>query len=549
MNYGLSEVQYIVIFGGVMSGLGKGIIASSLSHLLANSGKKVSVVKIDPYLNYDAGTMNPYQHGEVFVLDDGSESDLDLGNYERFLDQDLTGDSNITTGKVYKEVIEKERRGDYLGSTVQIIPHITNEIKERIRKVGKSGSDITVIEVGGTVGDIESMPFLEAMRQLHREEGESKVIFGLVTLIPEIGSSMEQKTKPTQHSVSSLRSLGIVPDLIFARSKKPLQNETRRKISLFTDVPESGIISVTDADSIYFIPGMLYRQGILDYISRKLSTGKLVYVDKWNKFTENLANPGESVKIAIVGKYTELSDAYISHREAFTHVTGNNGVAVEIKWVDSDLLKKTTEPLSDVNGILVPGGFGYRGIEGKVIAARYARENGIPFLGICLGFQVAVIEIARDVLGLEKANSAEFDANTPDPVIDLLPEQEGVVSKGATMRLGLKNVILKENSQASRIYGGAKVVQERHRHRYEVNPRYIRRLEDNGVIFSGCDEEGIRMEFLELNDRQNFIASQYHCEFKSRPLSPSRPHESLVMSALAHAKGKEGKLSKKYSTA
>ncbi len=542
-------MQYIVIFGGVMSGLGKGIITSSLSHLLVNSGKRVSVVKIDPYLNYDAGTMNPYQHGEVFVLNDGNESDLDLGNYERFLDLDLGEENNITTGKVYKEVIEKERRGDYLGSTVQIIPHITNEIKRRIRKAGKAGTEITVIEVGGTVGDIESMPFLEALRQLRREEGDSNVMFGLVTLIPEIGRGMEQKTKPTQHSVSSLRSLGIVPDMIFARSQNQLEVDTRKKISLFTDVPEEGIYSVTDSESIYFVPEMLHGQGILDYVSWKLDLGGLMYRDIWKEFRENLANPSERVKVAIVGKYTALTDAYISHREALTHVTGKNGIAVDIKWVDSDKLKESVEVLSDVSGIIVPGGFGYRGVEGKVIAARYARENSVPFLGICLGFQVAVIEFARDVLGLKEANSSEFNENTPDPVIDLLPEQEGLDSLGGTMRLGLKNVILNEGSEAFEIYGGSKVIQERHRHRYEVNQKYISRLEENGMIFSGYDEEGVRMEFLELKDRKNFIASQYHCEFKSRPLSPSILHERLVMNALKYKKEREGETSRKYSIA
>ncbi len=543
MHHGLCEVQYIVIFGGVMSGLGKGIITSSLSHLLANSGKKVSVVKIDPYLNYDAGTMNPYQHGEVFVLEDGNESDLDLGNYERFLDQSLTGDNNITTGKVYKEVIEKERRGDYLGSTVQIIPHVTNEIKRRIRKAGLDSTEITIIEVGGTVGDIESMPFLEAIRQMRHEEGDGKVLFGLVTLVPEIGGNLEQKTKPTQHSVSTLRSLGIIPDMIFARSNNPLSPDTRKKISLFTDVQEKGIISVTNAKSIYSVPEMIYRQGILDYVAGKLQFQNLVFNDKWSMFRKNVANPAESVKIAVVGKYTELEDAYMSHSEAFSHVTGNTGIAVKTKWVHSDTLKENTDTLKDVDGILVPGGFGYRGVEGKVIAAKYARENRVPYLGICLGFQTAVIEFARNVLALHSANSSEFDRKTPDPVIDLLPEQEGVVSKGGTMRLGEKNVIVKENTLAYRIYG-SKVIQERHRHRFEVNPRYIKRFEENGVVFSGCDEEGVRMEILELTDRDNFIASQYHSEFKSRPLAPSRLHKHLVESSLAFKKEQEVKVSR-----
>jgi CTP synthase len=524
-------MRYIAITGGVISGLGKGTITSSLSHLLVNSGFRVTAVKIDPYLNYDAGTMNPYQHGEVFVLDDGSEVDLDLGNYERFIDKSLTGDNNITTGKIYKEVIEKERRGEFLGNTVQIIPNVTNEIKRKIRKVAlKDNNDIVLIEVGGTVGDIESMPFLEALREMKREEGENNFMFCHVTLIPEIGSSMEQKTKPTQHSVSALRSIGIQPDIIFARSKFPLSVESRKKISLFTDVPEEGVISINDVPNVYFLPGIMYQQGIVSFIVTRLKMQNGSFHDVWEEMKKNLEYPRDNVKIALVGKYTELKDAYMSHKEAFIHVTGKTGIGVEIKWINSDSLKTSTDSLKEVSGILVPGGFGYRGVEGKIEAIRYARENRMPFLGICLGFQAAVIEFSRNVLGLKNANSSEFHPETNDPVIDLLPEQEGIKDLGGTMRLGAKKVIINSDTLASRIYGKNEIY-ERHRHRYEVNPKYIGRLEEAGIVFSGRDEEGIRMEILELADRENFIATQYHSEFKSRPLSPSPVHVHLVLSA------------------
>ncbi|MCL4314130.1 MAG: CTP synthase (glutamine hydrolyzing) [Candidatus Thermoplasmatota archaeon] len=527
-------MKFIAITGGVISGLGKGTITSSLSHLLVNSGLRTTAVKIDPYLNYDAGTMNPYQHGEVFVMDDGSEVDLDLGNYERFMNLDLSGMNNITTGKIYKYVIEKERKGEYLGSTVQIIPHVTNEIKGWLRKVaGEWNADITLIEVGGTVGDIESMPFLEALRQMRRD-GDT-VLFGHVTLVPEIGSSMEQKTKPTQHSVNTLRSIGIQPEIIFARLKGKLSSESRKKISLFTDVPEDGIIGVSDVQNPYFLPDIMKRQGVLDYIFEKLQFRGYRYSDVWKTFRENLLNPRESVRIAIVGKYIELSDAYISHREAFTHVTGKHGIGVEMVWINSDDLKKSTSVLNTVDGILVPGGFGYRGVEGKIEAIRFARENSVPFLGICLGFQTAVIEFARNVLGLRGANSTEFDPETPSPVIDLLPEQKGIDQMGGTMRLGALPVSIKQDTIAEGIYG-TREISERHRHRYEVNPNFIEKLESHGMRFSGTDSEGIRMEILELSDRENFIATQYHSEFKSRPLNPSKVHEYLVLKAFEHGR-------------
>ncbi len=532
-------MHYIVITGGVISGLGKGTITSSISHILKESGLKVTSIKIDPYINYDAGTMNPYQHGEVFVLDDGSEVDLDLGNYERFLDINLSGENNITTGKVYKEVIERERHGDYLGKTVQIIPHITDEIKRRIRDVARtSKADIVTIEVGGTVGDIESMPFLEALRQLKRDE--NNVIFGHVTLVPEIGPTGEQKTKPTQHSVKSLREIGIQPDIIFARSKKPLTEDTKKRISLFTDVPEDGIISTYDVENVYFLPEIAVSEGVLDYISKMLGV-QINYKNNWTEYIENIKHPSSYVTIGIVGKYVDMQDAYISHKEAFSHVTGKTGISVKIKWIDSEKLKNDTSLLNDVDGILIPGGFGYRGVEGKIIATRYALENSVPFLGICLGFQVAVIEIARDILHLEGANSTEFEPNTGYPVIDILPEQKGIKDMGGTMRLGSKKVLIRDGTLAKRIYGENEIY-ERHRHRYEVNPEYIKMIEDAGFRFSGTDDSGIRMEILEKDNDDKFIATQYHSEFKSRPLNPSKVHEHLVKQALAYKRTRENKL-------
>ncbi len=524
-------MHYIVITGGVISGLGKGTITSSLSYLLKNSGFKVTNIKIDPYLNYDAGTMSPYQHGEVFVLSDGGEVDLDLGNYERFLDTNLTSDNNITTGKIYKEVIEKERHGDYLGSTVQIIPHITNEIKAKIRKAAE-GYDIALIEVGGTVGDIESMPFLEALRQMR---ADNQMIFGHVTLVPDAGN--EQKTKPTQHSVKELREIGIQPDILFCRSVNPLNEEARKKISLFTDVPEKGIISSYNVKNVYLVPQILREQGIIEYIRDlfKFDDHELNYT--FDKFTYNILHPSSAVKVGLIGKYVEMEDAYISHKEAFSHVTGNTGIAVNIEWINSDDLLKSTEKLKDLDGILIPGGFGYRGVEGKIIAAKYARENNIPYLGICLGFQSSVIEIARSLLHLNDANSTEFEPETKDPVIEILPEQKGIKDLGGTMRLGSKKVLLKDNSIAYEIYGKHEI-SERHRHRFEVNPDYISRLESAGAIFTGTDEDGIRMEVLELKGHDNYIATQYHAEFQSRPLNPSKVHLYFIKKSLEYRKNR-----------
>lgn len=493
-------------------------------------------MKIDPYLNYDAGTMNPYQHGEVFVLEDGNEVDLDLGNYERFLNCDLHENNNITTGKIYQEVIQKERQGKYLGSTVQIIPHITNEIKRRIRLVAKDDNcDILLIEVGGTVGDIESMPFLEALRELNREDGPNSVLFCHVTLIPEMGANKEQKTKPTQHSVNELRGIGIQPDLVFCRLKGRLTAESRKKISLFTDVPEAGVIGVPDAKDVHFVPAMMKKTGVVEYIENYFSLPSGNFVDPWVDYRKKLENLDTSVRIAIVGKYINLTDAYISHKEAFSHVTGNTGIGVDIEWVDSDEVLNNPQILSRMHGILVPGGFGYRGVEGKIAAVKFARENRVPYLGICLGFQAAVIEFSRNVLGLKDANSTEFDSKTPDPVIDLLPEQVDVKDMGGTMRLGGKKVNVLEDTLAYSIYGKSEIV-ERHRHRFEVNPEYIDRMKEHGLNFSGLDTEGIRMEIAEFAGRTDFIATQYHAEFKSRPLTPSKVHRHLVLEALAYSK-------------
>ncbi len=526
-------MRYVIITGGVLSGIGKGTIASSICYLLKNSGLKVTALKIDPYLNYDAGTMNPYQHGEVFVLDDGSEVDLDLGNYERYLDKSLTGDNNLTTGKIYKEVIERERRGEYLGNTVQIIPHITNEIKRRIKKVAASDDlDVVVIEVGGTVGDIESMPFLEAVRQLRREEF-GKVLVGHVTLIPSVGSNEELKTKPTQHSVKTLREIGIQPDIILGRSPRKLDAESRRRIALFTDVPEESVISVHDVSNVYLIPEIMEKQGVVRIIKKSLGIESGPFTDIWGEYRKNIMNPRAEVTIAVVGKYTELHDAYFSHKEAFTHVAGETGINTKLRWIDSDSLSVDPSPLEGVQGILIPGGFGYRGVEGKIIATKKSREEKIPFLGICLGFQISVIEYARNVLGLKKANSSEFDSSTPDPVIDILPEQKAVKDLGGTMRLGSKRVRIFDNTLAMGLYKSPEIF-ERHRHRYEVNPLYKDRLEKAGMVFSGVDNEGTRMEIAELPDRDNFIASQYHSEFKSRPLNPSKLHLHLVKKALEY---------------
>lgn len=535
-------MKYIFVTGGVLSGLGKGITASSVGRLLKSKGLKVTAIKIDPYLNIDAGTMNPFEHGEVFVLDDGGEVDLDLGNYERFLDVNLTSSHNITTGKVYRAVIEKERTGEYLGKTVQIIPHITNEIKSEIRGVAEAtGADVCIVELGGTVGDIESMPFLEAVRQMNTELGRGEnCMFMHTTLVPVLGTVGEQKTKPTQHSVKELRSIGIQPDVIVARAKQPLEYSIKRKISLFCDVPLEAVVSAPDARSIYEVPLILDEQGFTEFMMRRMKLeAKQEDLTDWREFLDKILNPSRSVRIACVGKYTHLADSYISHLEAFHHAGAMKDAKVELVFVDSEVVQESgiTDDLAKADGILIPGGFGNRGILGKMLAARFARETKVPFLGVCLGFQIATIEIARDVIGLEGAHSSEFDPETCDPVVDLLPEQRDVKKKGATMRLGAQPVVVSEGSKAFELYGKS-LIMERHRHRYEVNPKYIERMEDSGWKFTGKSPDGLRMEIGELQGHPYFVASQFHPEFKSRPFSPSPLHLGLVKAAIERKFGR-----------
>lgn len=526
-------MKYVIVTGGVLSGLGKGITTSSIGLNLKARGLAVTAIKVDPYLNVDAGTMNPFQHGEVFVMEDGGEVDLDLGNYERFLDVELTREHNITTGKAYLSVIEKERHGDYLGGTVQIIPHITDEIKTMITTVAESaGVDVCLVEIGGTVGDIESMPFLEAVRQLSIDVGKASCVFVHTTLVPILPVVGEPKTKPTQHSVKELRAVGIQPNAIVARAPVRLDEDVRRKISLFCDVPVEGVVSVPDAGSIYEVPLILDRAGLSDYLLNRLALdGTQRDLKAWRAFVDRIHDPQDEVEIALVGKYTHLKDSYISHVEAFTHAGAKAGVQVNLRWVESiDIERKGVEILDGVHGVLVPGGFGERGIEGKIQAIQFAREGGIPFQGVCLGFQLATVEFARHVLGLEGANSSEFDPKTPHPVVDLLPEQRSVKDMGATMRLGAHEVLLAPDCKARALYGTDRVL-ERHRHRYEINPDYIAKLEAGGLRYPGRSEDGRRMDVLELAGHPYFLASQFHPEFKSRPLRPSPIHTGLVTAA------------------
>lgn len=539
----METMKYIFVTGGVISGLGKGITASSIGRLLKSRGLEVTAIKIDPYLNIDAGTMNPFEHGEVYVLDDGGEVDLDLGNYERFLDISLGSDHNITTGKVYRTVIEKERSGEYLGKTVQIIPHITNEIKRRLMTVAEaSGADVCIVELGGTVGDIESMPFLEAVRQMNTEMGRGQnCIFVHTTLVPMLGTVGEQKTKPTQHSVKELRSIGIQPDVIVARACEPLEYSIKRKISLFCDVPLEAVVSCPDAKSIYEVPIILEEQGLTDYILKRLSIdAQKKDLSEWREYLDRILYPSNTVRVAIVGKYTHLADSYLSHLEAFHHAGAELGTKIECRFFDSEKVEKDgiSQELACCNAILIPGGFGSRGIEGKITTARLAREKGIPYLGVCLGFQIATIEIARDVLGMKGAHTTELDPNTAYPVVDLLPEQREVKDMGGSMRLGSQKVLVKQSSKAAGLYGVA-VIGERHRHRYEVNPDFIERLESAGWEFTGRSEDGRKMEIGELKDHPYFVACQFHPEFKSRPKKPSPLHLGLIKAALEHKQARE----------
>jgi CTP synthase len=529
-------MKVIVVSGGVISGLGKGITTSSLGRLLKARGIAVTILKIDPYLNVDAGTMNPYQHGEVFVLDDGTEADLDLGNYERFLGQSLSGTHNLTTGKIYRAVIEKERRGDYLGNTVQIIPHVTGEIKRMIRDVAQAaGAEVILVEVGGTVGDIESMPFLEALRELSYELGEGHMAFVHTTLVPVVGPVGEAKTKPTQHSVRELRAIGIRPNLIVARGPAPLTPEIKAKISLFCDVPPEAVISVPDQRVIYEVPLVLEAQGVGALLTRLLGLPDRVpdYAG-WKEFLGTYLRNEGAIDIAIVGKYTELRDAYLSHSEAFHHVQGHLGREIRLQWYDAEDIP--TNPallgrLENADALLVPGGFGARGVEGKVQAIEVARKHGVPFLGVCYGFQMAAVERARNALHLPRANTSEVDTTTPDPVVCLLETQQGGGDLGGTMRLGSQRVLLTPGSRVAEIYGRTEIW-ERHRHRYEINPDYFERLEAAGLRITGRSVDG-RVEVLESSDHPFFIGVQFHPEFLSRPEAPHPLYLALVRAALA----------------
>lgn len=536
--------KFIFVTGGVVSSLGKGITAASLGRLLKNRGVKVAVQKLDPYINIDPGTMSPYQHGEVFVTEDGAETDLDLGHYERFIDINLSRSSNVTTGVIYWSVISKERRGDYLGGTVQVIPHITNEIKDRVLKLAEEiKPDVVIAEIGGTVGDIESQPFLEAIRQLKSDLGRDNVMYIHVTLVPYISAANELKTKPTQHSVKELRGIGIQPDVIVCRSEKPLSKDMEEKLALFCDIEKDAVIQAVDAHSIYEVPLRLEDEGLADItVERlKLNCGKPDLTD-WQDMVERMRNLSRATTIALVGKYVSLPDAYLSVAEALRHGGLHHGSTVNIRWINSEDLEHmpASDLLRDVEGILIPGGFGDRGTEGKIKAIQHARENRIPMLGICLGMQLAVVEFARNVLGMENANSSEFNADTPYPVIDLLPEQKGINEMGGTMRLGRYNCALKPGTLAYRAYG-SDLISERHRHRYEFNNNYISQFTQQGMVFSGLLPERGLVEIVEIPEHPWFLATQFHPEFKSRPYRPHPLFRDFIGAALRYRDCKEDK--------
>lgn len=515
--------KYIFVTGGVVSSLGKGITAASLGRLLKNRGVKVTTQKFDPYINVDPGTMSPYQHGEVFVTDDGAETDLDLGHYERFIDINLNKYSSVTTGKIYSTVLRKERRGEYLGGTVQVIPHITNEIKERVFRAGReTNADVVITEIGGTVGDIESLPFLEAIRQIKSDVGSENVMYIHCTLIPYIRAAGELKTKPTQHSVKELRSLGIQPNIIVVRTEMPVPQEMKDKIGLFCDIDPKAVIEARDADTLYQVPIDLQEQKMDELVCKhlKLETHEPDMAE-WKELINRVTNLKGKVKIALVGKYVALQDAYISVVEAMRHAGYHFDTDIDIDWINSEMVtaENVNDLLKEADGILVPGGFGDRGVEGKILATQFARENKVPFLGICLGMQLASVEFARNVLGLEGAHSAELMPETPFPVIDLLPEQKDIEDLGGTLRLGLYPCKIKEDTKAFDAYND-EVVYERHRHRYEFNNEYREQMEKAGFIFSGTSPDGRLVEIIELADHPWFVASQFHPEFTSRPTRP-----------------------------
>ncbi|GAB2542109.1 CTP synthase [Gracilibacillus alcaliphilus] len=528
--------KYIFVTGGVVSSIGKGITAASLGRLLKNRGLKVTIQKFDPYINVDPGTMSPYQHGEVFVTDDGAETDLDLGHYERFIDINLNQYSNITTGKIYSTVIKKERHGDYLGGTVQVIPHITNEIKDKVFQAGKqTNADIVITEIGGTVGDIESLPFIEAIRQIKSDIGKDNVMYIHCTLVPYIKAAGELKTKPTQHSVKELRSLGIQPDVIVLRTEHAISQEMKEKIALFCDINEKSVIEAGDADTLYHVPLDLQKQN-LDQITCDhfgLDCGE-ADMTEWNQLVERVLKLSKKITIGLVGKYVELPDAYISVVEALKHAGYTHDADVEVKWINAEEVTSSNvaEHLSDVEGLLVPGGFGDRGIEGKLEAIRYARENKLPFLGICLGMQLATVEFARNVVGLEGANSFEIDPNTPYPIIDLLPEQKDVSDLGGTLRLGIYPCRLQDGTKTKEAYGNEDVIYERHRHRFEFNNEYREQMEAHGFVFSGTSPDHKLVETIELEDHPWFVASQFHPEFKSRPTRPQQLFNGFIGAAV-----------------
>ncbi len=528
--------KHIFVTGGVTSSLGKGITAASLGRLLKSRGMKVTIQKFDPYLNVDPGTMSPFQHGEVFVTDDGGETDLDLGHYERFIDESLSRDCNVTAGSVYSTIVSKERRGDYLGGTVQVIPHVTNEIKERVLRLAEqTGADIVITEVGGTVGDIESLPFLEAIRQLRKDVGRDHVCYIHVTLVPFIAAASELKTKPTQHSVKELRSIGIQPDFIVCRSDRPIDAGIRKKIALFCDVDAEAVVSAQDARSIYEVPMKLREQSLDDMVADHLGLeGKAPELAEWEKFVSHSQQLTDTVDIALVGKYVALPDAYLSVNEALRHAGIFHDHEVRVHWVDAEGIspEEVDNILSEMDGILVPGGFGIRGIEGKIRSARYARERNVPYLGICLGMQVAVCEFARNVAGLEGANSSEFDQATAHPVIDLMSEQADVHDMGGTMRLGAYPCKVTPDTKGWGAYG-EEVIYERHRHRYEVNNSYRDRLAEAGLVISGVSPDGKLVEMVELPDHPWFVGNQGHPEFKSRPTRPAPLFRDFIGAAVA----------------
>ena len=534
-----TPVKYVFVTGGVVSGLGKGISAASLGTLLKARGVRVSLQKCDPYLNVDPGTMSPFQHGEVFVTEDGAETDLDLGHYERFTDESLTRISNVTTGAVYDAVIKKERRGDFLGATIQVIPHVTDEIKARIRQAAaSSNAEVVIVEVGGTVGDIESLPFLEAIRQLRNDVGRENVCFVHVTLVPYLDSVGELKTKTTQHSVNELRRIGIEPDVLVLRSDRPLTDDIRQKIALYGGIPLDAVISAVDARDIYEVPLNLEAEGFARVVCQRLGRETPPPdLNDWRRLVERIDACEGRVRIALVGKYVQLHDAYLSVAEALKHASIHHGVDLDIDWVDADS-RDLNERLAEADGVLVPGGFGGRGIEGKIEAARHARENEVPYLGICLGMQIAVIEFARHVCGMDGANSTEFDLETPFAVIDLLPEQRAIEERGGTMRLGADPVHLMPGTRARAAYGDQDVIYERHRHRYEVNPSMHEQLQAAGLVFSGRSPNGRLVEVIELPDHPWFCASQFHPEFKSRPTRPQPLFREFVGAAAALARSR-----------